>query len=301
MRRPFWLPASNYYVLTAAVAIAFFFLVWGILNGDHDDPPPWIVSGIGASIILFGAVILREVILRRARNKYLTFERRLDRNLNEAYSQIGDGRPHNKLTLEKNAALLREIKKKSDAANILGKFSAVHREVFEFCGEYITLNERELASVGSGSPRFGALLKGRSSANELHRYHLLKWAEIEARSLTNEAKTRSRTQEKVEAAENALRVIQTALEFYPEEESLLGSRTVLQELLTSIKVSSWVEKAERAAFKGQYQHAISLYKDALFFLGRDNVSSEGREQAAERINAEIDKIRLLDNGDTGRV
>jgi hypothetical protein len=31
-RRPFWLPASNYYVLAIAVTIAFFFLVWGILS-----------------------------------------------------------------------------------------------------------------------------------------------------------------------------------------------------------------------------------------------------------------------------
>ena len=66
VRRPFWVPASNYYVLTVAVAIAFFFLTWGILR-DEDEDAPWIPSGIGASIVLGGAVILRGVLLRRAR------------------------------------------------------------------------------------------------------------------------------------------------------------------------------------------------------------------------------------------
>ena len=91
-----------------------------------------------------------------------------------------------------------------------------------------------------------------------------------------------------------MHVIQSALEFYPEEESLLGSRNVLLELIASIKVSGWVEKAERAAFKGDYKRAMSLYRDALFYLGRDNVSSEGRDQAAQRINAEIERIMLME-------
>ena len=294
IRRPFWLPASNYYVLAAAVAIAFFFLFWGALQDGGKDMP-WIPSGVGASIILFGAVVLREVILRRARNQYLTFERRLDRNLSNAYSQIGENRKKKKLTLERNTAILGEIRLKSEAAKVLGKFSSGHREVFEFCGEYIALNEQELKTVGSGSPRFGALLKGRSAANEYHRYHLLKWAEIESRSLTHEAETRTKAEEKVEATEKALRVIDSALHYYPVEESLIESREVLLELLASIKMSGWVEKAERAAFKGHYQRAISLYRDALFDLGRDNVSSESRDQAAQRINEEIERLRRLDD------
>ncbi len=298
-RRPFWLPASNYYVLTAAVAIGFFFLFWGALQ-DSEIETPWIPSGVGASIILFGAVILREVILRRARNQYLKFESRLDRNLNKAYSQIGgrqisENRNKKKLTVEKNASILREIKQKSDAANVLAKFSAGHREVFEYCGEYIALNERELQTVGPGSPRIGALLKGRSSANEYHRYHLLKWAEIETRSLTNEAKNKTKTNERVEASEKALHVIQSALEFYPEEESLLESRNVLLELIASIKVSGWVEKAERATFKGDYKRAISLYRDALFYLSRDNILSENRASAEQHINAEIERIKSIAN------
>jgi hypothetical protein len=36
-RRPFWLPASNYYVLAFAIAVAVFFVVWGILQDGGDD------------------------------------------------------------------------------------------------------------------------------------------------------------------------------------------------------------------------------------------------------------------------
>jgi hypothetical protein len=61
-RRPFWLPASNYYILAAAVAIAFFFLVWGVLH-EGEDQAPWVPAGFGASLILIGAVFLREIVI----------------------------------------------------------------------------------------------------------------------------------------------------------------------------------------------------------------------------------------------
>ena len=68
-------------------------------------------------------------------------------------------------------------------------------------------------------------------------------------------------------------------------------------MAVSIRVSDLVEKAERSAFKGDVREAVSLYRDALFYLGRDNVQTDDRQQAANHINAEIDKIRLLENGE----
>ena len=129
-RRPFWLPASNYYVMSVAISAAFFFLMWGILH-DSNDETPWITSGVSASILLCGAVILREVILRRARNRFLRQQKRMDNSVFDAYARVGDNRDPNKLTLEKNTAILHEIRQKSEAAQILNKFSAGHREVFE--------------------------------------------------------------------------------------------------------------------------------------------------------------------------
>ncbi|HMJ08909.1 MAG TPA: hypothetical protein VK468_07880, partial [Pyrinomonadaceae bacterium] len=90
-RRPFWLPASNYYVLAVAIVCGVFFLLWGILNEDGEQTP-WIAAGIAASGVLIGAVFLREVFLRSARNKFLSDQRRLDRSLQGVF-QAGQLRP----------------------------------------------------------------------------------------------------------------------------------------------------------------------------------------------------------------
>ena len=296
VRRPFWLPASNYYVFSVALSTAFFFLMWGILH-DGGEETPWITSGVSASMLLCGAVVLREVILRRARNNFLRQQRRMDSTVFDAYFRLGDNRNHNKLTLEKNAAILREIRQKSEAAQVLSKFSAGHREVFELCSDYLERNDGELKTIGANSNRLGALLKGRAAAAEYHRFHMLKWAEIESRSMTNDATNLVNTSKRIEAAQNARNVIAVALESYPSESSLLESQQLLTEMVVSIKVSSRVERAERSAFKGDYAQARSLYRDALFYLGRDNIHSEDREQAAAFINAEIDRIRTLEGGD----
>jgi hypothetical protein len=85
----------------------------------------------------------------------------------------------------------------------------------------------------------------------------------------------------------------SAREFYPDESELLESVSVIEEFIASIKVSHWIELAERSAFKGHYKRAISHYRDALFFLARDNVRVEERELIAEKINLEIEKLREI--------
>ena len=106
--RPFWLPASNYYILAAAASIAFFFLVWGILHEGEEDTP-WIPAGIGASVILGSAVFLREVVLRKAQNRYLLARRQLDYNLNKIPLLSNTGKIENKFTIEKNAQIIKNI------------------------------------------------------------------------------------------------------------------------------------------------------------------------------------------------
>jgi hypothetical protein len=296
VRRPFWLPASNYYVLASAVSLAFFFAGWGVMQDEYEETP-WIPSGIGASVILGGAVILREVILRKARERYTRIEPGLAQKFSGVHPQFRNRQRNSKLTLEQNATILGEIKQKSNAAKVLGKYSAGHREVFELCGEYIDRIENELKTVNASSPRFSSLLKGRKSASEFHRYHLLQWAEIEAKTLTTEANSQGNISDRINAANNAVGVLEFALESYPAEQTLLDSRDVLREMSVSIKVGDWIEQAERAAFKGDFRDAIGLYRDALFYLGRDNIYTEDRQQAATLINAEIDRLRLLESGE----
>jgi hypothetical protein len=294
-RRPFWLPASNYYILAAAVAIASFFLIWGILH-DGDDDAPWIPAGIGASLILIGAVFLREIVLRKARNRYLLVQKRLDYTLDSAQLHAKSNVPEKKLTLEKNVEIIKQIQKKSDAAKVLMKLSDGHQEVFKLCGEYLEINRKELENVGAGSPRLASLLRGREIVKELHKFHMMTWAEIETRQLTQDAKNRATITEKTETAQKALGVIEIALQYYPDERRLIESEEAVSEFVTSIRISHFIEQAERSAFKGNYKRAVSHYKDALFFLARENKTSKETDLLAEQINLEIQKILDIPTG-----
>jgi hypothetical protein len=175
----------------------------------------------------------------------------------------------------------------------LGKLPDGHLEVFEICEEYLSISKNELKTVGVGSPRLAALRRGREIVKELHRFHLLEWAETSARAFTHEAKSNVIINEKLEAIQKALNVIHKAMQFYPNEAHLKSSEDALNEFTTSIRVSHFIEKAERSAFKGNFAHAVSHYRDALFYLGRENVRNHQREAVAEQINSEIKKIENL--------
>lgn len=291
-RRPFWVPASGYYALTAAVVIAFFFLAWGFLH-DGGDEMPWIPAGIGASLVLGGAVFLREVILRKARNRFILIQKRLDYNLKNVPLHTSVNRNTYKLSVQRNAEIINKIQQKSKAAKILGKLSDGHWEVFEICSEYLRVNRIELENVGAGSPRIAALRRGKEIVGDLHRYHLLTWAQIESRNLTEKAKNSAAVSDKLETAQNALSVLNSALQYYPSDLQLTESEVALKEFIASIQISHWIEQAERSAFKGNYKSAISNYKDALYFLARENVQSIEKDLIAEKINGEIDNLREL--------
>ncbi|MFL6375465.1 MAG: hypothetical protein ACJ73D_12415, partial [Pyrinomonadaceae bacterium] len=124
IRRPFWLPASNYYVLAVAICLAFFFVVWGVLDDIDEIRAPWQTAGVSASILLIGSVILRAILLRRTQ-AYLR---------QPPPVRVND--PH-KLTIDRAATILAEIKRKSDAANVLDKISSAHRDVFELCSAFV--------------------------------------------------------------------------------------------------------------------------------------------------------------------
>lgn len=279
-------------MLAAALTIGVFFLIWAILQEGRDEAP-WITAGIAASVVLGGAVFLREIVLRNARNRFLAAQRRLDRTMHGLYAAgINDNRPE-KLTLEKNAAVVAEIRRKSEAAKVLGKFSEGHREVFDLCDEYIAVAERELPTVGVGSPRIAALSRGMEYARERHRFHMLQWAEIEARSLTQVAKGQEKVSERLSTATKALDAVELALEYYPLEENLGGSRLVLKDFIASIKVSNLVEKAERAGFKGNHKRALRYYQDALFFLDRETEKSGDLGLIFAEITERIESIKQL--------
>jgi hypothetical protein len=238
---------------------------------------------------------MREIVLRKARRRYLLAQKRLDYNLDNIHLRATTvaNRSQKRLSLERNAEIIKQIQKKSDAAKVLMKLSEGHLEVAEICGEYLEINRKELAAVSPGSPRLAALRRGKDVVTELHRFHLLTWAEIESRFFTQEANNRATIAEKVETAQKALNVLDSALAYYPDERRLIDSERAVREFIVSIKVSHWIEQAERAAFKGHNKRAISHYKDALFFLARENMQSRETDFIAEKINLEIEKLREI--------
>lgn len=302
-RRPFWLPASNFYVLTAAATIAVFFVVWGILM-DGGEEMPWVWAGMAASLILGGAVFLREIVLRKARTRYLLSEMRLDANLKTLpqIQQPTNSNSENKLSIERNAAIIKEIQQKSEAARAFGTLSEAHLEVFDICNRYLALNEKQLETVGAGSPRLAALRRGKDIVQALHRYHLLSWAQNESRNLMHESKIRVTISDKLEVAQKALTIVDSALAYYPQENQLLESERALREFAATIKISHWIEQAERSAFKGNNKRAINHYRDALFFMARDaDLQTEERRMTAEKINAEIDRLREISTKTAGEI
>lgn len=288
--QPFLPPAAVFYLLATVIALVTFFLTLLVLS-DSEEDILWIPAGVIAGLILVGAVIIREIILRNRRNNLLLAQERLDFNLKKASRQNPAPVDENKLTLEKNLAILNQISQKSEAARVLGKLGEAHWEVFELCDEYLHRSERELETVRTGSPRLAALNRGREQVRAFHKYHLLAFSEVESRSLIQEAKASATINGKLEIAARALNILDSALEFYPNEQQLIESANAVKEFIVSIKVSHWVEQAEKAAFKGNRKRAINHYRDALFFLARENIRNNERDLIAERINREIEKLR----------
>lgn len=288
--RPFWLPASNFYILAAAAAIGCFFFLWWLLR-EGGEEVPFIPAGIGASAVLVGAVFLREVILRKARINYLQAQKMLDYNINKVGNfSASRGGSSNKLSIEQNAAIVDDIKRKSEAALILEKFSDGHWEVFDLCNSYLHRNKKELENVGVGSPRLAAFRRSREVVREIHRRHLLVWAEIESRSNLKNAQNQVALSEKLVYTQKALNILDTALEFYPDETQLLDSLEAVREFNSSIKISHLIELAEKAAFKGNDEEALNLYRDALFFLRKENFQTSEYRLIEKKVITEVEKL-----------
>lgn len=286
---PFWLPASTYYFLVSAVAIGVFFLVWAILH-DSLEESPWIAAGLIASGILISAGAVREIILKGVRRKALIEQQKLDLALLSAHLPRVATNP-DKLTLERNGAFLKEIQRKSEAAKVLSSISASHREVFELCEHYIELVDRELPTVGIGSPRLRPLTKGREYAARFHRYHMLRWAEGEAKTFAQDVASEFDLNRKVGRASDVLSVLETAVFHYPNEPKLIESESVVKELIASLKAKALIEKAKTAKSEGNVIALRSLVAEAENMVNRGEVRSGATDTAFAELRREIDHIK----------
>lgn len=308
----FLLPSSSFYILTVAIALICFFILWAFLQ-ESGDKSPWIYSGILASLIIIGAVVSREIIQRDLRAGRFAGRGIIAPGLEKLGGRAGrpvtginnsanvkgsrsggaGGVNSKRFTLQRNADFLKLIEQKSATARQFKIFPDKHLEVFELCGEYLKLTERELKRAELGTTKWGAFKNGRKKVKEVHRHHLISWAAVESRRLTQEAKTGGSFANKIETAQKAGTVLEKALAFYPDDRQLLDSVEAVSDFVASIKISHWIELAEKAAFKHEFKRAISHYKDALFYLARENVTTLDKEEIAEKINFEIKKMRKL--------
>ena len=204
---------------------------------DGRNESPWIPAGLFSSVSMIIAIVIREVVMRNRRASIYAAQRRLDSSVLSVPFPAARISDPEKLTLERNNLLIDEIVRKSEAAKVLSRLGESHREVFQLCDAYIETVRRELPHIGVGSPRLAAVRRGRDKAERIHKFHMLKWAEIEAKSNAQAASIAERIDIKLKKAKKALSVVEIASSRYPEDRNLADSRFVLEELVESIKAS----------------------------------------------------------------
>lgn len=293
--RPLWLSTIAYLFVAMATSLSLFFILWIVIHDNGEREAPWIPAGIVASLMMFVALVAREVVLRRAQTRYLLKKDGFGHPVHHPPQHRAKPKVKSKkFTLEHNAAALRLIQRKSDEAESSVATSEKHLEVFKACQEYLEIVESELLKVHLSSPRLPALRNGLEGVKTLHKHHLLHWAAEETRRLIREAGASMTLDEKTETANRAIEALNFALQYYPEEAQLTESLVAVREFIASVRIAEWIENAERAAFKGNYRQAIDHYQDALFNIQREPaLNDEERELTSNRLNIEIEKLRSI--------
>jgi len=274
-------------VIVLAVGFGLF-LCWILANGG--DEAPWLPAGLAVSVVLLVALSAREVVMRRAWTRYL-LEHGIQEKSRSSHSSSGRSQKKG-LSASLHSAALRAIQKESSAADAQGATPQTHFDVAQLCHDYLASTEEAMRSGSMGSEKGIAIRAGQERVRSLHKHHLLTWARGHSLALTREAQQRARTFDKIETANRALECIESALRLYPDEAELHESKAAIVEFVASVKVAHWVELAERSAFKGHYRRAIDRYRDALFYLKHGVVKEDVRIAGTERIEREIDKLKL---------
>jgi heme exporter protein D len=280
------MPSTSGYLATAgATALALFFLLWWMLHNNGDEAP-WIPAGLAASVVMLVALAAREVVMRRALTRQILDQERRDYRVSDVRK-----RPASASSTNNFSATFRNLQRRSAEADSIGSQPTAHLDVYKLCRLFLENSEEALRSVRTGAQGLATLRAGQERARLLQKHHLLTWAAGEARVLTADAQRRSNIADKIETATRALDVIDSALKVYPDEPELLASAGAVREYISSVKVAHWIELAERAAFKGQFRRAIDRYRDALFYLSREEMREETRDEMAIRIAEEVDELR----------
>lgn len=284
----------GYMVAAGGLSCLLFLLIWVILRAAGDESP-WVPAGLAAGFIILLAAAAREVAMRRAWARYTR----------EMEAEMGGGIEQPRLAAPKassssgsrrtgwqaSVAALRSLQQRLAELDSPNTPPEQHLEAYRLCEQYLAGADEVMRSSG-GSPEMRvALRSGQERLRASQKKHLLAWARGEATRLTQEAQLRVRLSDRIETAQRALSVLDEALKLYPEEPELRDSSVAVRDYIASVKIGQWVEMAERAAFRGRYARAIARYRDALFYLSRADMGEEARDEAAARIQREIEMLR----------
>ena len=282
---------AGYMFVAGTLSVALFWVIWVLLRSENDDAP-WIPAGLAAGFVILIAAAAREVVMRRAWARYTR----------EMEMVMGAGDParvpfkaktpaNNWPGMQAQVAALRTLQQRLAELDSPSTPPESHLEAYKLCEQYLANTDEALRAPGGAAEMRAALRSGQERVRALQRKHLLAWARGEATRLTQEAQRRVRHSDRIETAQRALEVVGEALRHYPGEQEFVDSSVALRNFIASVKVGQWVEMAERAAFRGKYNRAVARYRDALFYLSRAYMSEDARDEAAGRIQGEIELLR----------
>lgn len=232
--QPFWLPARSFYLIVLSIAAIGFLFIVAVL-GEQDGDQGIVEALFVFVVIMMAGIITREIVFRFYREKHSIDRRRLDANLRSPMGSFHGSDATKKFTLEMNVTALENIRKKSQAANVLSRSADGHMEVFELCDVYRRTIANELPNIHPDSPRLSPLIRGNFEAAKLQKFHLLRWAELESRSYANNARNAANADKRTEYTIRARQTIQFALERFPEIRELQESADLFDELLAQIE------------------------------------------------------------------
>lgn len=289
IKRPVWVPATTFYLLSFLLSFVLFLSVWGVLQEGDEDFAVWI--GASAAIVAFASsVMVREVFLRRRHRQYLVMQRQLDEVVARTKIASNSPNPQFKITQRQNAEMLRRIKRKSDAAKELGDIARGHLEVFDLCAEYLALNREQIDGANPGSPRLQDLRQGREVVRRLHHFHLLAWAQIESTALTAAARACDTLEGRFHSARQALKVLETALQHYPKDSALMDSELAVREFIASVQLANWLEVADQQSAAGDFKGAAETVSRALSFIEADGEGLREKNLVVEKLRSELSRL-----------
>lgn len=282
---------AGYMFVAGTLSLVLFWVIWVLLRSETDEAP-WLPAGLAAGLVILLAAGAREVVMRRAWARYTREMEMVMGAGDPARAPFKPKTPANNWPgMQAQVAALRTLQQRLADLDTPSTPVESHLEAYKLCEQYLANTDEALRAPGGAAEMRAALRSGQERVRALQRKHLLAWARGEATRLTHEAQRRVRHSDRIETAQRALEVLSEALRAYPGEQEFVDSSTALRNFIASVKVGQWVEMAERAAFRGRHARAVARYRDALFYLSRAEMSEDARDEAAIRIQREIEMLR----------